>query len=326
MDYGYAEAKGEIDVSGPILEWTNEAGELCSLALVDRVFLGRSCKGIDETKRIIVADPRVSREHAVISRSGATLSVTDMSKNGTWVNNVRLTPGASMPIAHNDVIRVGNRLIRVSWPEMMLEVGQEDDFDASSTRVVPVGMTITNLVADMRGFTGVTQREGSSAVYALLKEVFEILSTIIYECKGTVVEYAGDAVYAFWDHSLFPGKEQAFRACEAAVKQQEKIRNMRSCMTSHDSPALESLKMGWGITTGRVTMAHYGARAADLALVGDSTNLAFRLSGMANKELPSAIVVCSKTADLIRGKFELTDLGAFPIRGRSGEEHLYGIE
>jgi len=312
-------------VSEPVLEWTNEAGELCSLTVFDRVFIGRSCKGIDKTRQIIVADPQVSREHAVITWSGGRLSITDMSKNGTWVNNVRLTSGACVAIVHDDVIRVGNRQIRVSLLQEIAEVAKEDDFDASSTRVVAVGMTITSLVADMRGFTGVTQREQSAAVYALLKEIFDTLSAIIHECKGTIVDYAGDAVYAFWDHSLFPGKQQAFRACEAAVKQREEIRNMRSSSASQTSPVLESLKMGWGITTGPVTMAHYGGRAADLALVGDSTNLAFRLSGMANKNLPCAILLCSKTADLIRGKFELTDLGSVPIRGRTGKEHLFGI-
>ena len=309
----------------PVLEWTNDAGEPFSLTVVDRVFIGRSCKGIDKAKRIIVADPQVSREHAVITWSGATLSIIDMSKNGTWVNDVRLTAGVSTALTDNDAIRVGNRLIRVKWPEKV-RTETEEGLEASSTRIVPIGMTITSLVADMRGFTGMTQREPSSAVYALLRDIFDALSTIIYECKGTIVDYAGDAVYAFWDHSLFRGKDQACGACDTAMKQREAIRTMKSSEASRAFPPSQSLKMGWGITTGRVTMAHYGGRAADLALVGDSTNLAFRLSGMANKDLPCEILVCSQTADLIRGKFEPIDLGAVPIRGRSGKEHLFGIK
>jgi class 3 adenylate cyclase len=312
-------------VSKPILEWTDEEGALRSINVIDRVFIGRSCKGIDKAKRIIVGDPQVSREHAMITWSGVALLVEDMSKNGTWVNDVRLTAGASRALVHNDVIRVGHRLIRVMWPEAV-DAKTEEEFDTAATRIEPVGMTITSLVADMRGFTAMTQKEQSSSVYALLKALFDTLSTIIYECKGTIVDYAGDAVFAFWDHSLFEGKEQAFRACEAAVKHRGEIRKMRSSDASQAFPALETLRMGWGITTGRVTMAHYGARAADLALVGDSTNLAFRLSGMANKTLPHGVLLCSKTADLIRERFALVDLGFVPIRGRSGEEHLFSIE
>jgi adenylate cyclase len=187
-------------------------------------------------------------------------------------------------------------------------------------------MTITNLVADVRGFTTLTQREGSHTVYLLMKKVFDVLTSVVHECKGTIMDHAGDAVYAFWDHSVDTAETQALRASEAALKQQIRIRELRSSKTSQSLPALESLKMGWGITTGPVTMAHYGARVVDLALVGNSVNMAFRLSGRANKDLPCGIVLCSETADLIRGHFPLVDLGPVAIRGRSGEDHLFGIE
>jgi adenylate cyclase len=83
--------------------------------------------------------------------------------------------------------------------------------------------------------------------------------------------------------------------------------------------------MGWGVTTGSVTMSHYGSRASDLALVGDCTNLAFRLSGIANKELDKKIILCAGTADLIRGSLDVDDLGKVPIRGRNGELHVFGL-
>lgn len=83
--------------------------------------------------------------------------------------------------------------------------------------------------------------------------------------------------------------------------------------------------MGWGITTGPVTLSHYGARASDLALVGDCTNLAFRLSGMANKDLDRKIVICASTASLIQDSLEVYDLEYVPVRGRRGELHVFGI-
>ena len=60
-------------------------------------------------------------------------------------------------------------------------------------------------------------------------------------------------------------------------------------------------------------------------LVGDSTNSAFRLSSMANKNLKSEIVVCSQTADLVRESLPTEDLGLVTLRGRSGQEHVYGV-
>ena len=83
--------------------------------------------------------------------------------------------------------------------------------------------------------------------------------------------------------------------------------------------------MGWGITTGKVTLSHYGSRAADLALVGDCTNLAFRLSGLANKELSEKIVICSQTARLVKNQLSIKDLGSIPIKGRKGQEQVFAL-
>ena len=179
------------------LEWADEDGQIRHLEVVDKIFIGRSCRGIEASKRIIAEDPRVSWDHAIISTTGLGLQITDMSKNSVWVNDVRVAPRSSQGLKDGDVIRIG------------------------------------------------------------------------------------DARY----------------------------------------PAAEGLPMGCGITTGKVTMAYYSSRAADLALVGDVTNLAFRLSSMANKDFATPIVMCTQTADLVQDTLSLVDLGFFlpfeDARGRS---------
>jgi len=72
-------------------------------------------------------------------------------------------------------------------------------------------------------------------------------------------------------------------------------------------------------------MSHYGSRASDMAVVGDRTNLAFRLSGMANKDLAREIIICSTTADLVRDTLALDDLGLVSVRGRSSQERVCAI-
>ena len=308
----------------PYLEWMGADQKQCCLEIVDKVHIGRTCSGMDETKRIIVCHPTVSRDHAVISLSGQRLKITDISKNGTWVNDVRLAAGSSQELVDGDVIRVAETSIRLSCPDLGA-LGEDDDALMDRTVVKPREVIVTNLVADVRGFSGMAQTEDSSHVYALMKEVFETFSTVANSCKGTIKDYVGDAVYAFWDHGLAPSKDQAFLACEAAFKQAEAVDQIRAKL-SGTNPAVEYLRLGWGITTGKVTMSHYGSRVADLALVGDCTNLAFRLSGIANKDLASEIVLCSQTADLLRDtSVSVVDLGMVPVRGRSGQEHVFGV-
>lgn len=310
-------------MSNPYLEWLDEKQKTRRLEIIDRVFIGRVCKGIDETRRIIVSDLAVSRDHAEITRSGSRLKIKDVSKNGTWVNGVRLAAGSTEYLSDGDVIRLGETSIFVGYPGS-LPFGEYDDRSATRTAITPKEVTVTNVVADVRGFTSMSQKENSHQVYALMKEVFKRFSGIVNDHKGTIKDYAGDAIYAFWEHGVRPSKEQAVLACQNALAQAEAVDGIRDELRS-TNPAAERLKMGWGVTTGSVTMSHYGSRASDLALVGDCTNLAFRLSGIANKELDKKIIICASTATLVRGSLAVDDLGEVSVRGRRGELHVFGL-
>lgn len=307
----------------PYLEWVDENRQTQQLEIVDKIFIGRSCKGVDPQKRILVQDEQVSRDHAVISRRAEQLQITDRSKNGTWVNGIRLAAGASSDLGNGDTIRLGEFSFRVFYPENITAV-TDAAILTDGTRVTPTEIIVTNVVADVREFTTFSQEHASSDVYALMKEIFDTFSAIVYNFKGTIKDYAGDAVYAFWDHAVEPISTQAVLACQAAIQQTQMINEIRTKLSGKNI-ASDNLQMGWGITTGKVTMSHYGSRAADLALVGDCTNLAFRLSGLANKELSEKIVICSQTAELIRNDLKIKDLGNVEIKGRTGKEHVFGL-
>ena len=307
----------------PYLEWVDENRQTQQLEIVDKVFIGRSCKGVDPQKRILVQDEQVSRDHAVISRRAEQLQITDRSKNGTWVNGIRLAAGASSDLGDGDTVRLGEFSFRVFYPENVTDV-TDAAILTDGTRVTPTEIIVTNVVADVREFTTFSQENASSDVYALMKEIFDTFSAIVYNFKGTIKDYAGDAVYAFWDHAVEPISTQAVLACQAAIQQTQTINEIRTKLSGKNI-ASDNLQMGWGITTGKVTMSHYGSRAADLALVGDCTNLAFRLSGLANKQLSEKIVICSQTAELIRNDLKIKDLGNVEIKGRTGKEHVFGL-
>jgi adenylate cyclase len=310
-------------MSDPYLEWIDE--QKCSqrLTIIDKIFIGRSCKGVDPQKRILVLNAQVSRDHAVISRRGKALKIKDMSKNGTWINGIRLAAGASCDLADQDIISIGGVSFQVI-ASTDVSVVRDRATLTDGTMVTPTEVVVTNVVADVRGFSAFSQAHASSDVYALMKEIFDAFNIIVYKFKGTIKDYAGDAVYAFWDHHVEPIKSQAVLACQSAIEQTQTIDQIRARLSGKNTAA-DNLQMGWGITTGKVTLSHYGSRAADLALVGDCTNLAFRLSGMANKELTEKIVICSQTAALVRDDLALKDLGTLSVKGRKGKEHVFAL-
>ena len=309
------------------LQWHDAQGEPRQLEVLDKAFVGRTCAGVDPSRAIVLNDPNVSRDHLVIVRTAHGTTVRDMSRNGTWVNGVRMTQGAERPLDNGDVIRVGQVELTVTIDSPQDAEPAEDDADqtmTSWTTVSPVYQHVTNLVADLRGFTSLSETLGSEQMYAVMNSVFKTFSDLVVAHRGTIKDYAGDAIYAFWEHGLMPNAEKARLACTAALAQLAALPQIAAELAV-TIPEASQLRVGWGVTTGMVTVSQYGSRAADLAVLGDSTNLAFRISGLANKDLPAPIVVDEQTKALIDGGYQLASLGEHAIKGKRQPVPLFGI-
>jgi class 3 adenylate cyclase len=314
----------EVIPSAPSLDWQDEQGVSHRLILSDKIFLGRICRGIQKDKCILVHNPMVSRDHAVIRLTRDGVKITDLSKNGTWINDVRMASGSSQRLEDGDLITLGGTSIRLSCPQTISP--REEENWMAQTAISPAVAYVTSLVADVRGFSAFSQQAESAVVYAFMKEVFSRFSAVVNAHHGTVKDYVGDAVFAFWEHPAGEGSSKhALAACRAAVSQLHSVPEIYRHLSGR-GVVMPSPVLGWGLTTGPVTLSHYEARSADLALVGDCINLAFRLSSMANKTLPAPIVMCQRTAALVEREMQLVDLGRQEIRGRTGQEHLFGIQ
>jgi adenylate cyclase len=309
-------------MANPYLEWHDENQCLHRRDLVDKIFLGRACRGVTPEKRILIKHPAISRDHAVVQLTGNGVTITDQSINGTWVNKVRMAPGASFRLENGDCIQIGGVSICLRCPTELPQNLDDDWSDA--TAIHPATVTVTNLVADVRGFSAFSQKLGSESAYVMMKEIIASFSDIVASMQGTVKDYAGDAVFAFWEHDPVPSSRRAVMACRAAFQQLESLDRIQRRMRVPHSDGT-ALRLGWGLTTGSATLSHYGSRSADLALVGDCINLAFRFSSMAAKEFAHTIILCNRTAELVSAELPLVDLGWVETRGRTGKEHIFGI-
>ncbi|MBW2195788.1 MAG: FHA domain-containing protein, partial [Deltaproteobacteria bacterium] len=171
---------------GHCLKWVDENGESCHVEVVDKVLVGRICMGVDSTKQIIVNQTIVSRDHAVITLSGSRLRITDSSTNGTWVNDVRLAAGSTLDLTDRDVIRVGDTSICVHCPDFAPSPSDEDRNWEMETCSFPAEIIVTNMIADVRGYSAMAQAENSNQVYEIMKEVFKTFTAIVHDFKGTI--------------------------------------------------------------------------------------------------------------------------------------------
>jgi hypothetical protein len=103
-----SQAGAEVSVDRPIRGCLRLiVGGLGYLVRCERVLIGRAAHC-----RVVVDDPLVSREHALITVTPTTAVIDDLSSaNGTWVNDSRIL--GTRALRDGDRIRVGTQELRV---------------------------------------------------------------------------------------------------------------------------------------------------------------------------------------------------------------------
>jgi adenylate cyclase len=140
---------------------------------------------------------------------------------------------------------------------------------------------------------------------------------------GTVKEYQGDAVLAFWEGERF-GK-QAVNACAASLaldRLSRRIAEDRSIWQLADFP----LRIDWALATGPVVLDSFGgSQPTGLSLVGAPVVLAFRLEKFAN-DATGSILACPVTKGMASHKFRFRDLGVMHAKGFDEPDQVFALE
>lgn len=82
-----------------------------------RLVVGRDCVGVADDERLIIDDPRVSRDHLEVRVGGdGAAQLVDTSTNGTWVNGARVARAVPARLADGDVIALGGARLTFRAP------------------------------------------------------------------------------------------------------------------------------------------------------------------------------------------------------------------
>ena len=255
----------------PYVEWTIE-GTPQRLEMEEALSIGR-----DRASSIPLDDPRASRTHAAIHRLNVDhYYVLDVgSRNGVLLNGNRLTRPTRL--RDGDEITVGDTVIRfVDENEVIDETTPVEK--TSSTTTIGLNLAdlrwVTVLVADIRGFTSLSETIDLEDLSRLMSDWFHGVRTTIERYDGRVDKFTGDGVMALWDG---PELRDSVQQClRAALALQELTRKL-----GEDDPRVErQLGVGVGINSGMVAVGIGGDHSA----IGDDVNVAFRLES-ASKEL-----------------------------------------
>jgi adenylate cyclase len=181
---------------------------------------------------------------------------------------------------------------------------------------------LTVLFADIRDFTGYTERHSPQELVQILREYFTRMVEQIQASQGTLDKFIGDAVMAIFGAPLaYP--DHAERACRVALAMLAELEKLRAKWVEEGR---EPFRIGIGINTGEMVVGNLGSEQVfTYTAVGDGVNLASRLESL-TKEFAVPVIISEATYEAVRHVFHGRFLGEVRVKGKSVPAKIYALE
>lgn len=314
-------AEGEGSGPSAVLVLAPDTAAEQATPILDRIFVGRECGGIEDSRRVLIADPVASRTHFEIrlDHTRNLAYIIDTSTNGTHLNGVRLTRSAARAIRPGDRVTVGDTAFEFR-SEVFAGDGPEGGETGRHTMARISLSTMMMVVGDITNYSTTSQFAGDEAVASCLRSLYGGLTRLLGGHRGTLNHYAGDALYAVWEVEHIAAANEL--AVDYALAADRYVTDCAPDLPLR-GPGGAALRMGWAVVRGSaaVTTLPHGA----VSVIGDATNLAFRLSGLAGRDGRAPVVVHHRAREHVADLFEWGEAERVPTKGRSGDETVYPV-
>jgi len=320
MSEASSPATGEGEPSGYVVVDPGGPGET-TVPLLDRLFVGRECAGVDDAHRILLGDDLdVSRNHLEIRAEpeASRTVVVDISSNGTRVNTTRIERAVAVPLHSGDLIQVGSHVLEFRSAVETTQRPASGGHRATTSIATP--MTLAIMVGDIINFSTVSEQAEQEILVRDVHALYHELKELLARYRGTVANYVGDAFFASWEFDVDPSA--AANALNFALAADEVV---AKCTPGLDLRYADGspLRMGWGASFGPATMQLMTGSV--VVVLGDAVNVAFRISGIAGREGRPNILATQSLRDAADGGFTFGDPETVAVKGRVGTETIYGV-
>ncbi|MCZ6782434.1 MAG: AAA family ATPase, partial [Proteobacteria bacterium] len=170
---------------------------------------------------------------------------------------------------------------------------------------------VTILFADVKGSMELAEGLDPEEWHGILDRFFSILADGVHRFEGTVNQYTGDGIMALFGAPI-AHEDHAQRACYAALQLRDELgAHAREVKREHGL----AFSVRMGLHSGEVVVGKIGDDLRmDYTAQGHCVGLASRMQDLAS---PDTCYLTGDTAALVRGYFELEDLGGFNVKGVS---------
>jgi adenylate cyclase len=329
---------GETSAIPALLVIASHGGQEQAVPVYDWLVVGRECAGVDDGHRLVIDDPAVSRTHLGL-RLDFELDqawVTDHSSNGTRLNGRRIARSIPVRISPGDRVRVGGTelLFRSQRFAADPDVGPHSfPGDNRTLREITVPEMVM-VVGDIIGFSTIAEHTDDRVLLQNIDRLYAGLRRILARHNGTLSNYVGDAFFATWESLSYPQREAleldapaggilvaARAAVGFAVEAAEAVPRIGAGLDLRD-PGGGTVRMGWGVARGPAAVSQLTGML--VTVLGDTTNVAFRLSGIAGRDGRPDVLVTGAVHQVTATSFAFTAPSAIQVKGRAQPVEVLG--
>ena len=179
---------------------------------------------------------------------------------------------------------------------------------------------VTVMFCDLEGSTALTEKLGDEKAFALIDEIFGLLTQQVHKYEGTVQEFRGDGIMALFGApvALENAAQRAVSAAQAIHKEVTRFNNR-----VREEAKVPAIRLRIGIHTGPVVLGTIGSDLRlEFQVIGDTVNLAARVESLAE---PGTTYVTEETFQQTEGFFRFQKMGEKQVKGKETPVTVYRV-
>lgn len=187
---------------------------------------------------------------------------------------------------------------------------------------------VSVLFSDIRSYTSITEKLQAEEVVGMLNEYFESMVEAIFDHKGILDKYIGDAIMAVFG-TPFPLPDHAMKSCQSALDMRRRLRiynEERAARAEKEGRRPpDMIRIGIGINSDYVISGNIGSsKRMEFTAIGDGVNLSARLES-ASKQYGCDIVISDNTYQQCQDKFLVRELDCIRVKGKTQPVAVYEL-
>ncbi|MGI9502382.1 MAG: adenylate/guanylate cyclase domain-containing protein [Geminicoccaceae bacterium] len=177
------------------------------------------------------------------------------------------------------------------------------------------------LLADLRGFTAMSERTDRDELVEMLNQYFDCLVGPIHEHGGNVLKFLGDGLLATFPLNGKPADQLCEHALDAAVEALKQADELNVERSAAGKPAMD---LDIALHLGDVYWGNVGsAERLDFTIVGPAVNEAARIESLCAQYERSLLVSETFADAATRSSQHLVPIGRFALRGVRSVQSIY---